>query len=291
MPTWAPASPIDIRAAQHAYGNRAVQRWLAGRTHTLGLAPHVDATHVVQRVRKESKAWAAGAQVLGHLRGYVSQHISDIPGRSSPQVTGGYPHFEDELAQQAAHASLWGATPSAYEKTNVGAIAVMENRHGDEFLGFAYNNPAKQQREMMTKTLGLLPDDISEGAELVQCAERSGVTEHAEMVLAGSGRLPFGNYIGISQKCCLCCAAALLIQGKYRFGGSHFTAFNNWKIPGFIRNDATALKAFLGPEGWKFYDTLKAGTSYLPHAMQDELTHKDDFLSWLETAWSTLSTG
>jgi hypothetical protein len=89
----------------------------------------------------------------------------------------------------------------------------------------------------------------------------------------------------------LCCAAALLIQRKYRFAGSHFAAFNNWKIPGFIGNDPAALQAFLGPAGWKFNASLESGARGLPFSMQDELTHKDDFLSWLETAWSMLSSG
>src|SRR5262249_56523968 len=106
------------------------------------------------------------------------------------------------------------------------------------------------------KTLELLPEEVSEGAELVKCAQRSDVTEHAEMVLAGSGKLPAGTYIGISQQCCLCCAAALLVQQKYRFAGSHFAAFNNWRIPGFIRTNPAALKTFLGADGWKFYDSL-----------------------------------
>ena len=203
-------------------------------------------------------------------------------------MTGKYPQVEDEFAQVMAHPSEWGEKKGTYEGVNVGAIAVMDTSDGGEALAFSFNQLGPSQQKMASRMFGLFPEDVQEGGLVPVKSAKKDVMEHAEMELADSGNIPKGTYIGISKSCCLCCAAALLVQGKYRFGGCHGEAFNQWRIPNFIRSSTKKLKAFLGPTAWEWYQTLSEGTSGLPLSMLDDLGHKGDFLAFLESAWGTL---
>ena len=261
----------------------AARRNLASAlTPALGEAPpSVRRSTVIQRVKKESKAWPAGVSVLKNLEKIVALNSQ------SPQMTGNYPQEEDLYAQMMSHGSEWGEKKSPYEGVNVGAVAVMDIPMG-ESLAFSFNDLGQQQHGMAQRMFDVFPDDVKEGGLVPIKSAKKDVLEHAEMELADSGRIPNGTYIGISKECCLCCAAALLVQGKYRFGGCHGEAFNQWRIPNFIRGSEEKLQLFLGKKAWKFYQGLTGGTFGVPLSMLDEITHKADFLTWLETAWGTL---
>jgi len=239
-------------------------------------------SRVIQRVKTGSNAWKMGKAVIANLVHIVSSNSG------SPQMTGEYPRPEDEFAQVMSHPSEWGEKKSHMEGVNVGAIAVMDTATGGEALAYSFNQLGPQQQKMADRMFGLFPEDVQEGGLVKVKSAKKDVLEHAEMQLADNGQVPNGTYIGISKECCLCCAAALLVQGKYRFGGCHGEAFNQWRIPNFIRSSAENLQNFLGAEAWNYYQSLTGGSSGLPLMMQDDLQHRGDFLQFLETAWGSL---
>ncbi|MDT7688618.1 MAG: hypothetical protein QOE46_1377 [Acidobacteriota bacterium] len=251
-------------------------------THVSGGPIFLRPSRVIQRVKTSSNAWNVGKRVIANLTEIVKSH------KGSPQMTGEYPQVEDDFAQSMSHPSEWGEKKSHMEGVNVGALAVMETADGGEGLAFSFNNLGPQQQKMADRMFGLFPEDVR-GSGLVKVkSPKMEVIEHAEMQLADSGQVPEGTYIGISKPCCLCCAAALLVQGKYRFGGCHGEAFNQWRIPNFIKNSAENLQKFFGQAVWDYYQSLKVGVSGLPLSMQDDLAHKGDFIQFLETAWGSL---
>lgn len=233
-----------------------------------------------------SPRWVIGALVVANLRKIVATAMES----GSWQITGGYPRMEDELAHAMAHESDWsGKKASQYEGVNVAAFALTETRGGEEVFG-AFNVGGKSEWARTEKTMESFFGSADLPTEYTPVTKQEGrkkdVHIHAEVKLADTGSLEFGTYIGISKECCLCCAAALLVQGKYRFGGCHGEAFNHWPWPSFIRNDAGNLKRFMGDEAWGLYSKLTAGKKI---GLAEPDSYRGDFLDWLEHAWGTLA--
>ena len=233
-----------------------------------------------------SKRWQIGARVLVNL-----QRIVNFARTSGdPQMTGDYPRYEDDIARAITLDSEWtGKKTSAYEGVNVGAFALMDTSEG-EVVGTAFNVGGKADWERTEKTMDAVFGSADLPTDYVPIKKKEGrkqdVHTHAEMKIADLSGAPSGTYIGISKECCLCCAAALLVQGKYRFGGCHGQAFDNWPMPSFIRNNPANLRKFMGEEAWALYSLLTAGKKI---GLPEPDLYQGDFLDWLETAWGTLS--
>ena len=280
-----PTRHAGLQPARHGLHAGAPQRVVQayGLTNHLSGGPVLlRPSRVIQCVKKGSSAWEMGKAVLKNLTQIVSANSN------SWQMTNQYPQVEDEFAQYMSHPSEWGEKKGTYEGVNVGAIAVMDTSSGGEALAYSFNTLGTKEQGMAKRMFDLFPEDVQEGGLVKVKSTKKAVLEHAEMELADSGKLSYGSYIGISKECCLCCAAALLVQGMYRFGGCHGEAFNQWRIPNFIRGNAKNLENFLGATAWSHYQNLTAGTSGLPLMMLDDLGHKGDFLTFLESAWGTL---
>lgn len=236
-------------------------------------------SNVIQCIGQTSTAWEMGQNVIRNLQ----KLVANAP---PVQMVGAYPQFQDDLAQMLAHPSEWGEKKRHMEGVNVGAITVaMDN--DVEVFAYSFNSLGPKQRAYAQRTIGLLPEEFHEGVLPIDTRSKD-ITEHAEMQLAGSGKVETGTYIGISKECCLCCAAALIVQGKYKFGGCHGEAFNNWLIPSFITSNAESFAKFLGSEAWKYYEKLKEGRGYLPLSMAEEATYKGEFIEFLQTGWAAL---
>ncbi len=87
-----------------------------------------------------------------------------------------------------------------------------------------------------------------------------------------------GNFIAISKKCCLYCAAAIqavneviLISHElpYEANGSHFNTYASWIIPKFLKENENILEKFLGSNAYKIYKENSHDTDELFNVIEN----------------------
>lgn len=106
--------------------------------------------------------------------------------------------------------------------------------------------------------------------------------KHAEMKILDEmwkqrSTVTYGSYIGITQPCCMLCAAAMCAANYSNYVlGYHTKAVTNWVAPQAISRDAGNLKRFLGD------------TAYAALGDQEDIDRLLQLLSQNHNGWDSV---
>ncbi len=196
-------------------------------------APAVVTARVVQRQKmSENHLDTLIPKVKTHIRKFVREAYGEASDN---------PKIEDTLAEQLN----FHQTP---ETRNCGSVITW--RHSD-MIGISYNSNKVKHTTSFMQSIGTKNEfEDFHQSQYFNTNSFYGLTdncEHAEMKQIdqlGVRHLDKIRYIGISQPCCMMCAAVMASLGLAdKTRGYHIKGVKNWKWPQFVLN----YKRFLWP--------------------------------------------